>query len=90
MLPNWRGSHQTNQSPHRAVQRMPVVPPELRIRAFERRVSVGLWLLDTDGKEMSVLNFGVSVAGGINERTRSYVPSSTDCAATSSLILPKS
>ena len=29
------------------MQRMPMVPPELRVGAFERRVSVGLWLLDT-------------------------------------------
>lgn len=29
------------------MQRMPVVSPELGVGAFERRVSVGLWLLDT-------------------------------------------
>jgi hypothetical protein len=30
---------------------MPVVPSELGVGAFERRVSVGLWLLDTAGCE---------------------------------------
>lgn len=37
----------TYQRPHSAVQRMSVVSPELRIGAFERRVSVRLGLLDT-------------------------------------------
>lgn len=42
-------AHPTYQSLHGAVQRMPVVSSELRVRAFERRVSVGLGLLDTAG-----------------------------------------
>jgi len=35
------------QSLHGAVKRMLVVPSELRVGSFERRVSVGLGLLDT-------------------------------------------
>lgn len=42
--------YSTYQRPHGAVQRMPVVSPELRVGAFERRVSVGLGLLDTAHK----------------------------------------
>ena len=38
---------QTYQRLHCTMQRMSVIPPELRVGAFERRVSVGLWLLDT-------------------------------------------
>lgn len=40
----WREAH---QSAHGAVQSMPVVPSELGVGALERRVSVGLGLLDT-------------------------------------------
>lgn len=37
----------THQSAHGAVKRMPVVPPELGVGSLERRVTVGLRLLDT-------------------------------------------
>ncbi len=37
----------THQSLHRAVQRMPMIPSEFRIRAFEGGVAMGFRLLDT-------------------------------------------
>lgn len=37
----------TYQSSHGAVQRMPMVPPELRVCAFERGVAMGFGLFDT-------------------------------------------
>lgn len=38
---------ETYQRLHGALQRMPVVPPELGVCSLERRVAVGLGLLDT-------------------------------------------
>ncbi len=38
----------TYQSPHSAVQRVPVIPSEFWIGAFQRRISVGLWPLDSE------------------------------------------
>ena len=40
-------NNETYQSPHRAVKSMPVVPSELGVGSVERRVTVGLGLLDT-------------------------------------------
>ena len=91
----------TYQRPHRAMQSMSVVSPELRVRAFERRVSVGFWLLDTVHEcTVSACIFssiyclflvaGCACRGAIEEwcvHTRSCAPSSPDCAGTSSLIL---
>ena len=37
----------TYQSSHRAVQRMPVIPPELWVCAFKGRVAMGFRFLDT-------------------------------------------
>lgn len=36
----------TYQCLHCPMQRMPMIPPELGVGAFERRVAVGLWPLD--------------------------------------------
>jgi len=43
---SWKGES-TYKSPHGAVKSMSVVAAELRVGTLERRVSVGLWLLDT-------------------------------------------
>lgn len=87
---------------HRTMQRMPVIPPELRVGAFERRVSVGLGLLDAAFNllvslhpyhspiywNLCVLIFANSNGAGYGEiRTRSCAPSSPGCAGTSSWIL---
>lgn len=85
------------------MESMSVVSPELRIRAFERRVSVGLWLLDTNHSscvspvtmpycQVRLLLLHdqcvVHIAiEGLWRHTRSCVPSSLGCAETSSLIL---
>ena len=87
------------ERPHRAVQRMPVIPPELGVGAFERRVSVGLGLLDPveiifrqPCSSMMYRSFARLVdhdawREGGRSRTRSCAPSSPDCAGTSSSIL---
>lgn len=90
---------QTYQRPHRAVQRMPVVSPELGVGAFERGVAVGLGLLDAVESAMSATSsIHLSIAAQllfwcvrgpctVGGRTRSCAPSSPDCAGTSSSIL---
>ena len=45
----------THQSPHGAVQRMPVVPPELGVDALERGVALGLRLLDAVFRPLSAI-----------------------------------
>ena len=44
----------TYQSLHGAVQSMSVVSPELGVGSLQRRVSVGLWLLDTIAQKLSL------------------------------------
>jgi hypothetical protein len=79
---------------------MSVISPELRIRAFERRVSVSLWFLDTvhiscvspesiPYCQIAVFSAGVllNVMEELWRHTRSCAPSSLGCVEMSSLIL---
>jgi hypothetical protein len=89
----------THQNLHSTVQRMSMVPSELGINTFQRRITVGLWLLDSTIQQTprisdpvplvsAVLAPPVLHLGGFQAAlTRFCGPSSTGCAATSSLIL---
>ena len=63
---------------------MPMIPSKLGIRAFERRISVGLWFLDATETHISLcaLRKQIGVA-----TTRSCGLSCSDYAARNSLIL---
>lgn len=64
---------ETNQCLHSSVQGMLVVSSELRVGAFQGRVSGGLWLLDTIGTHKLAAvrrNISLICAG---DRSRSWI-----------------